>query len=207
MPAKSKAQQKAATIALLAKKGKISKNKLYGASKEMLKMKTKDLKKFASTKTKNLPKKINEEITKDEIKQLKKYALEKILYLQTLLSSIYYELKAKELSLTYEKKIINNDQSVILKFAFKILNNIKSNVKLYSLLKPILENKTIYISFSQFDYLELIFKGVKDSSLKFKQPKNLNEAKYFIEKFYIEQELFLKSILKTLSSINIIIKT
>ncbi len=56
----SQAQQKAAGIALAAKKGDLPKNKLTGASKEMAKMSTKELEKFASTKRSNLPKKVKE---------------------------------------------------------------------------------------------------------------------------------------------------
>ena len=55
-PAKSKAQQKAAGIAHAAKKGEIPKSELRGASKEMAKMPAKDLKHYASTPSKNLPK-------------------------------------------------------------------------------------------------------------------------------------------------------
>ena len=50
----SKAQQQAAGAALAAKRGK---GKAKGASKEMMKMSTKELKKFAGTKHKGLPKK------------------------------------------------------------------------------------------------------------------------------------------------------
>jgi hypothetical protein len=56
MPAKSKAQQKAAGAALAAKRGDIPKSKLKGASKEMEKsMNEKQLKEFAETKRKPLP--------------------------------------------------------------------------------------------------------------------------------------------------------
>ncbi|MBI1358690.1 MAG: DUF3008 family protein [Alphaproteobacteria bacterium] len=58
MPAKSKAQQEAAGAALAAKRGERSKSSLRGASKEMVKsMSEKQLKEFAHTKQKNLPKK------------------------------------------------------------------------------------------------------------------------------------------------------
>jgi hypothetical protein len=58
MPAKSKKQQMAAGAALAAKRGEIKKSKLKGASKQMAKsMSKKQLKEFASTKRKNLPKK------------------------------------------------------------------------------------------------------------------------------------------------------
>ena len=55
MPAKSKAQQRAAAIAYVRKcKGK--KVKLKGAAKQMAKMSCKQLKEFAQTKRKRLPK-------------------------------------------------------------------------------------------------------------------------------------------------------
>jgi hypothetical protein len=58
MPAKSKAQQKAAGAALAAKRGDMPKSKLKGASKEMEKsMSEKQLKEFAETKRKPLPNK------------------------------------------------------------------------------------------------------------------------------------------------------
>ncbi|TCU09646.1 DUF3008 family protein [Rhizobium sullae] len=56
MPAKSKAQQKAAGAALSAKRGKTSKSKLKGASKQMASsMSEKQLEEFASSKTKGKP--------------------------------------------------------------------------------------------------------------------------------------------------------
>jgi hypothetical protein len=58
MPAKSKKQQMAAGAALSAKRGKRSKSSLKGASRQMAKsMSTKQLKEFAGTKRKKLPKK------------------------------------------------------------------------------------------------------------------------------------------------------
>ena len=58
MPAKSKAQQKAAGAALSAKRGESKKSSLKGASKEMYdSMSEKELKDFASTDRKNLPEK------------------------------------------------------------------------------------------------------------------------------------------------------
>jgi hypothetical protein len=58
MPAKSKKQQMAAGAALAAKRGEIKKSALKGASKQMAKsMSKKQLKEFASTKRKNLPRK------------------------------------------------------------------------------------------------------------------------------------------------------
>jgi len=58
MPAKSKKQQMAAGAALAAKRGEIKKSSLKGASKQMAKsMSKKQLKEFASSKRKNLPRK------------------------------------------------------------------------------------------------------------------------------------------------------
>tara|TARA_B100002019_G_scaffold288534_1_gene302329 strand:+ start:49 stop:468 length:420 start_codon:yes stop_codon:yes gene_type:complete len=53
----SRAQQQAAGIAHAARKGEIPASQLRGASKEMAKMKKSDLKDFASTPHKGLPKK------------------------------------------------------------------------------------------------------------------------------------------------------
>ncbi len=56
MPAKSKAQQKAAGAALSAKRGDTPKSKLKGASKSMEEsMSEKELEKMASTKRKGKP--------------------------------------------------------------------------------------------------------------------------------------------------------
>lgn len=56
MPAKSKAQQKAAGAALSAKRGEIRKSELKGASKSMYEsMSEKQLEEFASTKRKGKP--------------------------------------------------------------------------------------------------------------------------------------------------------
>ncbi len=56
MPAKSKAQQKAAGAALSAKRGDTPKSKLKGASKNMVdSMSEKQLEEFASTKRKGKP--------------------------------------------------------------------------------------------------------------------------------------------------------
>lgn len=58
MPAKSKAQQKAAGAALSAKRGETKKSELKGASKGMVKsMSEKELEDMASTKRKGLPEK------------------------------------------------------------------------------------------------------------------------------------------------------
>lgn len=58
MPARSKAQQKAAGAALSAKRGDTPKSKLKGASREMAESMTeKQLEEFASTKRKKLPEK------------------------------------------------------------------------------------------------------------------------------------------------------
>ncbi|MBV2183096.1 MAG: DUF3008 family protein [Rhizobium sp.] len=56
MPAKSKAQRKAAGAALSAKRGETSKSDLNGASKEMVKSMTeKELEELASTRRKGKP--------------------------------------------------------------------------------------------------------------------------------------------------------
>ena len=56
MPAKSKAQQKAAGAALSAKRGDTPKSKLQGASKQMAgSMSEKELEELASTKRKGKP--------------------------------------------------------------------------------------------------------------------------------------------------------
>ncbi|NEJ72473.1 DUF3008 family protein [Rhizobium phaseoli] len=56
MPAKSKAQQKAAGTALSAKRGETPKKELKGASKQMVEsMSEKQLEEFASTKRKGKP--------------------------------------------------------------------------------------------------------------------------------------------------------
>jgi hypothetical protein len=56
MPAKSKAQQKAAGAALAAKRGETSKSSLKGAAKEMMESMTeKELEELASTKRKGKP--------------------------------------------------------------------------------------------------------------------------------------------------------
>ena len=56
MPAKSKAQQKAAGAALSAKRGDQPKSKLKGASKQMVdSMSEKELEELASTKRKGKP--------------------------------------------------------------------------------------------------------------------------------------------------------
>lgn len=58
MPAKSKAQQRAADAALSAKRGETKVGDLKGASKEMYdSMSEKELDDFASTKRKGLPEK------------------------------------------------------------------------------------------------------------------------------------------------------
>jgi hypothetical protein len=62
MPAKSKAQQKAAGAALAAKRGDIGKSRLQGASKDMEKsMSEKQLEDIASTKLSGLPEKKNKD--------------------------------------------------------------------------------------------------------------------------------------------------
>ncbi|MBY6057924.1 DUF3008 family protein [Leisingera daeponensis] len=58
MPAKSKAQQKAAGAALSAKRGETKKSELYGASKEMYETMTEEeLEEIASTDHDGLPEK------------------------------------------------------------------------------------------------------------------------------------------------------
>lgn len=58
MPAKSKAQQKAAGAALSAKRGETKKSSLKGASRQMEKsMSEKELEELAHTDRKNLPNK------------------------------------------------------------------------------------------------------------------------------------------------------
>ncbi|MGH8046483.1 MAG: DUF3008 family protein [Chthoniobacterales bacterium] len=57
MPAKSKKQQMAAGAALAAKRGETSKSSLKGASRQMVEsMSEKQLRDFAKTKRKRLPK-------------------------------------------------------------------------------------------------------------------------------------------------------
>ncbi len=56
MPAKSKAQQRAAGAALSAKRGDTKVSELFGASKQMYEsMSEKELEDFAGTKTDDLP--------------------------------------------------------------------------------------------------------------------------------------------------------
>jgi hypothetical protein len=60
MPAKSKAQQKAAGAALAAKRGDIKKGELKGASKSMYESMSEDqLEDFASTRRKGKPEKVS----------------------------------------------------------------------------------------------------------------------------------------------------
>jgi peptidoglycan hydrolase-like protein with peptidoglycan-binding domain len=62
MPAKSEAQQKAAALALQAKKGQVDVKSLKGAAKQMYdSMTANELEKFASTKHKDIPEKVKEE--------------------------------------------------------------------------------------------------------------------------------------------------
>jgi len=61
MPAKSKAQQKAAGAALSAKRGETPKSKLQGASKQMASsMSEKQLEELASTKRKGKPERVSD---------------------------------------------------------------------------------------------------------------------------------------------------
>ena len=62
MPAKSKAQQKAAGAALSAKRGETKKGELKGASRDMFEsMSEKQLEDFAETKRKGLPEKVDKD--------------------------------------------------------------------------------------------------------------------------------------------------
>ena len=62
MPAKSKAQQRAAGAALSAKRGEIKVSELQGASKQMYdSMTEKELDELASTKTEDLPDHVDED--------------------------------------------------------------------------------------------------------------------------------------------------
>jgi hypothetical protein len=70
MPAKSKAQQKAAGAALSAKRGEQSKRALRGASREMYEsMSEGELEAFASTKRKGLPRKVSKKPAKKPAKR------------------------------------------------------------------------------------------------------------------------------------------
>ena len=55
MPAKSKAQQRAAGAALSAKRGETPKSRLFSASKSMMSMSEKELEKMAHTKREGKP--------------------------------------------------------------------------------------------------------------------------------------------------------
>ena len=58
MPAKSQQQQKAAGMALAAKRGELSPHKLRGSAKQMYEsMNKRQLEEYARTKRKNLPRK------------------------------------------------------------------------------------------------------------------------------------------------------
>lgn len=62
MPAKSKAQQKAAGAALSAKRGEMKKSDLKGASREMVDSMTEDeLEEIAGTERKDLPERADDE--------------------------------------------------------------------------------------------------------------------------------------------------
>lgn len=60
MPAKSKAQQKAAGAALSAKRGEEPKSKLKGASRSMMSMSEDELEKMASTPRKGKPEHVSD---------------------------------------------------------------------------------------------------------------------------------------------------
>ncbi|MFW5678582.1 MAG: DUF3008 family protein [Rhodosalinus sp.] len=62
MPARSKAQQKAAGAALAVKRGEADKSSLRGASKEMFETMTEEeLEDFAATSREDLPDKVDED--------------------------------------------------------------------------------------------------------------------------------------------------
>lgn len=62
MPAKSKAQQKAAGVALLAKRGEMQVGDLQGASKQMYaSMSEEELEDFASTEHDDLPERVEDD--------------------------------------------------------------------------------------------------------------------------------------------------
>lgn len=62
MPAKSKAQQRAAGAALSAKRGETKVSELQGASKEMYdSMSESELEEFASTDRKDLPERVDDD--------------------------------------------------------------------------------------------------------------------------------------------------
>jgi len=62
MPARSKAQQKAAGAALAVKRGEADKSSLQGASKEMFETMTEEeLEEFAATSQDDLPDKVDED--------------------------------------------------------------------------------------------------------------------------------------------------
>jgi hypothetical protein len=69
--AESRAQQRAAGIALAVKRGKLPKSALKGSSKEMFNMSTKELEKYASTSHKGLPAKVHEDLEGDKKKSEK----------------------------------------------------------------------------------------------------------------------------------------
>ena len=78
MPAKSKAQQKAAGAALSAKRGDTPKSKLKGASKQMAEsMSEKQLEEFAHTKRKGKPEHVGDKKTAAKKTAAKKTASKK----------------------------------------------------------------------------------------------------------------------------------
>lgn len=73
MPAKSKRQQKAAGMALAAKRGEISPRKLKGSAKQMYKSMTKkQLGDYAGTKRKGLPNKVKKTAKKKKSSSMRK---------------------------------------------------------------------------------------------------------------------------------------
>ena len=70
MPAKSKKQQKAAGMALAAKRGEISPSRLKGSAKQMYKsMTAKQLEDYAATKRKGLPTRVKKKKKKRKTKK------------------------------------------------------------------------------------------------------------------------------------------
>ena len=105
MPAKSKAQQKAAGLALAAKKGEIDPSELKGAAKSMYKMKQSDLEKYAGTKHEGLPEKKKKEESVNESSD--PYKLEPYVF------DIIDELTRKGFSEDIIDNIILNDPATI----------------------------------------------------------------------------------------------
>lgn len=70
MPAKSQSQQRASGMALAAKRGKVAMSKLYGAAKQMAKsMTVEQLRHFAKTVRRGLPKHKRQEVRRKALKR------------------------------------------------------------------------------------------------------------------------------------------